>query len=295
MRSIQERRLKEFVNRDTEMDCFKGMLDENEPQIMVLTGGGGLGKSSLVAQMQHESALYGLRKVEVVVTDTRNKYYLEIMRKLRDDIGVKCFSEFTDLVNFYTVPQYELKITGLEGTQISVADGMAISGDAQVGDVAAIIIKDSMNIQPRDDQSVPESERMARLTDAFHRCLTTAISDERLLIFLDGTEKLDKDTTTWLWNELLRPIQEGILDNVNFVLSGRQAPELDRDWDFFITIEELKPLKNEHIIQYLEKRGIPLDPDGMVLQSALLYSDGGMPNKLAILADGLVRGLKKKD
>ena len=297
MASLQERRLAEFVDRDTEMAEFIQMLEQQESRIMVLSGGGGLGKSSLIARMMHECAQRKIYKAEVVSTDTRNKHYLEIMRKLREDIGqikgLEYFSPFTDLVNYYTEQRYELNVnvTGLRQSQISAGEGLSVSDNSSVGDVAGVIIKDLMLTAPREDLAVPEAERMTQLTDAFLQCLDNATKDDRWVIFLDATEKLDKDTDQWLWDQLLSPVLDDEIPNVSFVISGRNEPELKRDWSFCVTVETLKPLQFEHIALYLEKRGLPSED---ILIDAILEGSGGVPYEIASMVDGILRRQRRR-
>lgn len=190
-----ERRLAEFVDREEEMDRFCEMLDTGEKPIMVVWGDGGVGKSSLMARMIHEVAQRKMRKAEVTWTETRNYDYLAIMRKMRDDIGVDYFESFTDLVNFFTVPQYELKIQVDHAASIAVAKGAQIE-TSTVGDIAGIVIKDSMLVVPRSDMAVPETERMARLTDRFLEDLTVALeSGPPLTVFFDAIEKMGENNS----------------------------------------------------------------------------------------------------
>lgn len=279
-----------FVNREDELADFQRMLENNDPRIIVLSGGGGVGKSSLIARMWHECALHKIRKTEVVSTETRHRHYLEIMRKLRDDIGVESFSAFTDLVNFYTVPQYNLQINvaGLAGSRVSVGEGLFVTGGSSTGDIAGILVKDIYLTSPRTDQNVPEGERMCRLTDVFHRCMKIATEHERLVVFLDATEKMTPETTQWVWNELLQPVLQNDLPNVLFVLSGRSEPELNRDWRFFVKVDAIKPLAIEHVIKYLGRRGLP-EQHHEILADAIMEATDGLPYKIANFVDGILK------
>jgi len=258
MTTVLERRLAEFVNRDDEIRAFCNILEAGDPLILALWGGGGLGKSSLLARMIHECALRRLRKAEVIWTDTRNHDYLAIMRKIRDDVGPSFFNKFTGLINYFTVPQYKLNIKVDNVQSIEVAKNAQIEGST-VGDIAGVIIKDSMLVIPRSDMAVPEPERLARLTDSFVECFTVALSSgPPLVVFFDSVEKMTQDTRKWVWSELLGGVRDGRLQNVRFVLCGREEPpqDLDRDLQLILEEVELKPLALDHIIEYLEKRGV---------------------------------------
>ena len=79
MTTVQERRLAEFVDRTDEMERFVQLLGDGDPNIMCVSGNGGVGKSSLMAKMLHECAAREIRKSEVTWTETRNYDYLGIM------------------------------------------------------------------------------------------------------------------------------------------------------------------------------------------------------------------------
>jgi hypothetical protein len=275
--SSLQRQLAEFVNREDEMRCFCRMLEEQDKTVMVVWGDGGVGKSSLLAKMIHECASRHIPRAEVIWSDTRNHDYLAVMRKLRDDLGPEYFSGFTDLVNFFTVPQYDLKISldGIAG-DIRVAEGAQIAG-SKVGDIAGIIIKDLMLATPRADMAVPESERMARLTDVFVEELAAVVTQGRgAVVLLDAAEKMSGSTRQWIWEELLGAARDGRLPGVNFVLCGREAPELDRDWRRCVELAQLKPLGREHIITYLGKRGVAEAAQAAVADMLLITTQGNI-------------------
>lgn len=259
MTTVSERRLAEFVNRDNEIKAFRDILGDGDTLIIAFWGGGGLGKSSLLSRMIHECAQRKLRKVEVVWTDTRNHDYLAIMRKVRDDVGLGFFNKFTDLVNYFTVPQYNLNVQVNNVHDIEVARGAQIGGGSKVDDIAGVIIKDSMLVIPRSDMDVPESERLARLTDSFIECFAAALeSGPPLVVFFDSVEKMTQNTRKWVWGELLSGVLDGRLKNIRFVLCGREKPpqDLDRNLQLILQDVELKPLDLDHVIEYLEKRGV---------------------------------------
>lgn len=265
--------LEEFVNREQELRRFSQLLEDLEKHIMSVWGDSGIGKSSLLARMIHECAQRRLRKAEVVWTETRPHDYMAIMRKIRDDLGVEAFQRFTDLINFLTVPRYDLKISveGMRG--ISVAQGAKIEG-SQTGDIAGIVVKDSMFIAPRSDMAVPEAERMARLTDRFVEDLQAYAANQQLVVFFDAIEKMSPDTEKWVWGELLTAVCEGRISNVKFILCGQKRPTLTREWRNFVEEAELHPLGLEPITLYLEKRGVEKASREAVAEMLLVATKG---------------------
>lgn len=285
---LLERRLREFVDRDQELAAFVRMLDSDERPIMVVWGEAGMGKTSLLMRIVHECAARKMRKAEVVWKDTSPHDYLAVMRKIRDDVGLEYFPAFTDLVNFYHEAGYQpkLQITlALQGGSISVAQGLSASGSA-VGDVAAVVIKDSMFQIPRMDLSVPESERRSRLTQRFVEDLKAVLAKEPLVVLLDTVEKMSPDTEKWVWDEILDAVRNGVLTNIRFVLCGQKPPPEDRDWQLFITPAGLKPLGRSDIAAYIKKRAPKIDDVSLSdLTSMVLGVSKGNPAIVASMVD----------
>ena len=287
MRQTFAHLLSEFVNREDEMARFNNLLDDDVLSILIVWGEGGFGKSTLQARMMHEVAQRNLDKSEIVWTDSRNHDYLAIMRKIRDDVGTSHFEPFTYLVNYFTVPQYELKVKLDGATTIQVAQG-ATTTNSEIGDIAGIVIKDVMLTQPRDDMQISESERRARLTDCFIKCLEQATLQERLIVFLDAVEKMSEETEAWIWQELLAAARDGHLGRTKFILCGRKPPRLDRSWNMSAKVSELHALEREHIVAYLEKRGVEEEGREM-LADMLIVSTRGNLLELATNVDGYLK------
>lgn len=267
--------LNEFVDRETELGNFKKVLDSPDLVLYAVWGDGGVGKSLFQAKMSHEVAQRGLRKAELVWSETSNHNYLAVMRKLRDDLGIEVFKPFTDLVNFFTVPQYELKITVSSNVAIEVARDAKIEG-SQVGDIAGIIVKDVMLTDPRPDLQISKDERMARLTETFIACMANAAKDEPAIIFLDAVEKMSEETEAWLRNELLEAACAGKLGRSKFVLCGRREPQFDRAWNYAAEVNRLSPLAQQHVVAYLEKRGVGHEGREQLAQMLLAVTGGNM-------------------
>lgn len=288
-----EIRLAEFVDRDAEMSRFLKMLDSRERLIMFVSGGGGFGKSSLLARMIHECALRGIRKSEVAWTETQNHDYLGIMRRIRDDIGLEYFEKFTTLVNQFTDPSIRITLATNVATN-QVAHGLQADGSS-IGDIAGIIVKDNMFVVPKGDRSIPESERMIPLTTAFLQDLSaSALAVGPVLVFFDAVEKMTRETSAWVMGELFHAVLTGSLTNVLFVHCGREKPAIDRFMDRIVEDAELGPLKHNDIILYLQKRGIE-EADLNPFAELLLVATNGNPLQVATLIDAVVKERKKRN
>jgi hypothetical protein len=304
MTAFLQQRLARFVDRETEMRSFCGMLEMNDSPrpIMLVWGEGGMGKSSLLMRMIHECSLRELFKAEVFWTDTRNHDYVAVMRKIRDDVGANNFGEFTNLVNFFTVPQHRLEVVLGTNAPVTVGAGAELGPGAQVGTMAgivvqpgAVVIKDLMLTDPRSDLAVSESDRMARLTDQFVQELNSVASRRKVVIFLDAVEKATDVTQRWVWGELLGALRDDRLANVCFVIGGRNQPAIDERWRSLVEEKKLGPLKQEHIVEYLMRRGV--DPGVSVRQvvaQAILDCTEGNPFKVASAVEAMVRRQEQK-
>ena len=252
---------------------------------MVVWGEGGIGKSALILRMMHECSLRSVPKADVAWTDTRNLDYLGVMRKIRDDVGAVHFPEFTKLVNFYTDPQSTQRVELVVQTgQISVGESANISG--HVGQIAGVAIRDLMLVVPRRDLGISESQQMSNLTDFFIRELNAAACDKGVVVFLDATEKTTDPTKRWIWSELLGPLREDRLTNVKFVIGSRGLPGIEEFWRPLIQEDELRPLKEEHIIEYLRRRNLdPGDGSRQMFVDFILGNTKGNPLKVAGMVD----------
>jgi hypothetical protein len=296
-----ERRLAEFVDRSLEMDRFRTLLDTGEKPIMVVHGGTGMGKTSLLLRMIHQCGMRQLRKSEVTWNDTLPHDYMAVMRKIRDDVGVEHFKLFTDLINYYTdeayKPKLELTVVVQGGGSLEVASGLE-ARDSTIGDVAAVMIKDNMLVVPRGDLGVSEPVRREQLTARFVEGLRSAAEasagsparSSPIVILLDATEKMSPDTRAWLWEQLLNAVRTGLLPNVRFVILGQRPPPEDRDWDDYVDRAELRPLTVADISAYLKNRisGIP-EETRAELAKMIHVATKGLPTDVAALVDAYMK------
>lgn len=292
MQTQIEIRLAEFVDRDAEIGRFSNMLDSGGKAIMFVSGEGGYGKTSLLARMIHECARRQLRKSEITWTETQNHDYLGIMRKIRDDVGGEHFQSFTTLVNQFTDPSIKITIAA-DTRNISVAQGMTAE-NASIGDVAGVIVKDSMFVIPKGDTNIPESERMIPLTTAFLNNLSAAATvNGPLVVLFDATEKMTRETAAWVFGELFRAVQARVLPRVFFVYCGRRKPEVDRYMVDIVEEAELGPLEQKDIALYLEKRGIEQE-NREAFAELLLTITKGHPYQIANYIDALLKNRKRQ-
>ena len=284
MKKAQEHRLAQFVDRVSEIERFCELLDTKQKPIMTVCGDGGIGNTSLLARMLRECARRKIRRSEVVWTDIRNHDYLAIMRKIRDDIGLEHFKPFTNLVNYFTDPLYDLKIT-FQGSS-SLADQSHFT-NSTVRDMANVMIKDSLLVAPRTDINITANERMIRLTDQFMDNLATTTENIPLVVFFDSVEKMTMETSRWVRCELLQAIAERQLSNIWVILCGRTQLEYDPEMKVMIEETKLQPLQRSDIVDYLAKRGLA-ESQHADIADTLFVSTGGNPRQIAVYVDALL-------
>jgi hypothetical protein len=290
-----ERRLSAFVDRVKEMGSFCQMLDTKEKPIMAVWGEAGLGKTSLFFRMVHECAQRKLRKAEVVWSDTRKHDYLAIMSKIRDDVGVDHFTAFTEKADSLISMPYEFNVNIENAAPINIGGGMKID-NSNVGDIALV-----KAVLPVSDMAAIEKSRMIKLTDLFLQSLTRAVESEPLVIFFDAIEKMSEDTYNWVRDELLTAVSGGRLENVCFVLCGRQKPEFGTDIQWIVEEAELQPLGLDDIAEYLEKRfrdeklDMLLSKENCRFIARMLHkSTKGRPDEVAIEVETAIREQKRE-
>jgi hypothetical protein len=295
--TLFERRLQaEFVDRDLEMRRFHELLDSSEKHVMLVWGESGVGKSSLLGRMIHECAQLKWRKAEVVWTPPVQPHdHISIMRKIRDDVGVDDFKAFTELLNFFTVPRYELNIKVEGKNSIEVATGSQFH-DSVVRDIVGFQVKDFYFDAPRPDMEIPDHVRRGSLTDCFIKDLNKVVEQSSLVVFCDSIEKCSVSTESWTWTELLPALYDERLRNTKFVMCGQRRPELDqmdRGWPSAIEEAQLGNLELEHIMMYLEKRGVP-EADRRGVAIAVHAASGGKISVVAQLVESVLKMLRSQ-
>jgi hypothetical protein len=254
-RARRERLLAQFVDRSAEMALFAQVLDNSEMPIMVVSADAGMGKTSLMMRMVHECALRGLLKAELEWSSLDVLDYMSVMRKLRDALGVDHFGAFTDLINYYTDTNYTPRLdinVNLQGS-VQVAGGAQISGSS-VGDIAGVVLRDNMIVVQRPDITVPIEVRREQLTLRFLQGLAALSAERKVVLFFSVTEKMSDLTYQWLWEQLLKPVVDGVLPCVRAILLGQRPPLADQDLAAFVAHAHLKPLCVDDIDAYIAKR-----------------------------------------
>jgi hypothetical protein len=276
-----------FVDRHVELGRFCEMLENDEKPIMIVWGEDGIGKSSFLARLIHECASRKLRKAEVFASKSRFNNYLEILRKIRDDLGPDLFPNFTQLVNYVfpnpLQPRAPVKLEIAGGAQ-SVLERARLENVTIHGDVAGVIIKDCMINVPDPSLNIPPQDRMNLLTAEFLKDLAPIVQNEMLIVLFDDIQELTDETYRWLWEGIISALDEGRLKNIRFVLCGRVKPQLEGAAALSVKEAPLQPLALPDIEAYLELCGHVTE--GRVdVAKMLLINSKGIPLTVALQVD----------
>lgn len=284
-----------FVDRHVELSRFCEMLDNDEKPIMIVWGDDGIGKTSLLERLIHECASRKLRKAEVFASKSRFNTYLEILRKIRDDLGPELFPNFTRLVNVLfpdpLQPRAPIKIE-ISGAQ-SVLERARLENVTIHGDVAAVIIKDNMFNTPDPSLKIPPQDRMNLLTAEFLKDLEPIVQTEMLVVLFDDIQELTDETYKWLWEGIISALEEGRLTNIRFVLCGRAKPQLEGAAALSVKEAPLQPLGVSDVENYLDRIGHVAE--GRLAAAQMLWAaSGGVPLKVALAVDSYFEFFKDK-
>jgi hypothetical protein len=254
-----------------------------------------MGKSVLLGKMLQHCNDRGLNSAYIQWTLDRSYNYLDIMRQIRDQTGPDTlFQFFNDKVNFFTNPEYKLKIQ-VEGSSISdvhiLENGEIRQSNVTVHVGHTVEIKD---LQFKLERSDAEAARIPfQLTEAFIPCLKALVLANPFVLFLDGMEKADASTKKWILDEFLPLIRDQVVNKSFAVLGGREKITLDPSYFDCSRVFELKPLGRSDVEDYVHRRGLA-HCSADFLSLVLANSNGGEPLQIGFLVDNYILHMRSE-
>src|SRR5260370_16385054 len=167
------------------------MIEKREKPVMYVWGATGLGKTSLFYRMVKECEERELRKSILIWTDTRRHDYVNIMCKIKNDLGADTLKPFADEIN---------SLSGAPGSNVSSSHVGNYESAPEI-QTSGLSMENMPSIKaspivPMSDMAAIERSRMIKLTDLFLDNLGQALRSAPLVVLFDGVEKMPADTST---------------------------------------------------------------------------------------------------
>ena len=281
--------LKYFVNRTREMGEFERMLINADVRLLCLHGPGGMGKSVLLGKMLQVCNERNINTVYIQWETDRSYNYLDIMRQMRDQTGPDTlFQLFNDKVNFFTNPEYKLRIQVDGGSigDVHVLD----NGEIQQSNVTVHVghTVEIKHQQLKLDRSDAEAARIPfQITEVFVPCLKALAQNNPLVVVLDGMEKPDASTQAWIWNEFLPLMRDQVVSKLFVILAGREKFVPDPSYFDCSRVLELRPLGPNDVEDYVHRRGVAQCSADFL--NLILAGTEGEPLKVGVMLDMFMR------
>jgi AAA ATPase domain len=259
-----------FINRDEELQRFQAITSAPGKPVLVVCGEDGVGKSALRRRMEAECAA---RKVLVEWRKTRPYDHVGIMVCVAE-AAAAAFGEFQALLDRFEEADRSITVN------LQTAGAIEIARDAHLQNVgsvkAAAVNIEQLVAGPRSNGLA--ANRMTRLTTAFLRCLADSTAEGPLVIFLDAFEMADMGTKDWLWNEFAAVLDDSSLQRIRLVIFTSEMPAIESSLRRRVDILPLAPLKTNHIVDYMQRRGVSLPGDlfGVVADGVIAATSGNM-------------------
>jgi hypothetical protein len=265
-----------FVNREKQRQGFLMMIQGKTPkQIMIVKAPAEMGKTWLIQRLLHDCRG---RRIPVALLDFSQRQpwdYLTIVRQVRDQFGDASFNHMTQVINEVTTLRIE-KVA----VQVAIEDSHLVNSDVNINEVK--LTTDNFAAVPAESDLVRRNLEI-RITDAFLLCLQSLAQIGKVVLLLDTLDLAPESAVAWIVANLLRRIRDGALPGVLIIAAGREVPDLDRSWNDWAAKTGLDLFTNEHIDDFIVKRGLLGRPN--ISRDALMLLSRGHPGMLGKMAD----------
>ncbi len=241
-----------WIDRPRQREALRRSLSgANEPKILVLCAGPGMGKSWLLRQFADDALHLGARVSLLDLSDDRAYDALALVRRLRDALGAPFFDPLTLTINEVTAPRLTVNVRAR--ARATAQPLLAGAGHSGVKDNLFVVQTDDPRLLPAIDE---------RVTRTFFACLEDLAAQAPVLLLFDSYEHASLDSERWLpgvadrWirQELLRRVRDGRLRNTVVVLAGRVLPPFDASWAATLGVLTLEALSHAEVAHYLGAR-----------------------------------------
>ncbi len=241
-----------WIDRPRQREALRRSLTgANEPKILVLCAGPGMGKSWLLRQFADDALQLGARVSLLDLSDDRAYDTLALVRQLRDALGAPFFDPLTLTINEVTAPRLTVNVRA----RSRPAAQPLLAGAGHPG------VKDNLFVVQTDDPRLL-SAIDERVTRTFFACLEDLAAQAPVLLLFDSYEHASLDSERWLpgvadrWirQELLRRVRDGKVRNTVVVLAGRLLPPFDASWASALGMLTLEALSHAEVARCLRAR-----------------------------------------
>lgn len=297
------RHLEEFVDRTVETNQFQALVDKRYEErdahrrVFAFYGQPGIGKTMLLDRLEFECVRKKIPCSRINFEIGTYNNTIEILRELVRELDPKAFESWTQTEQIWFSPN-NVNISDLNVNFATQGGGYNISGEnvsnvnfRASGDMAggSIIKNNTFNVASSTKAASDPSKAQTTLTDAFVDALKEFVQQRPAVIMFEGLdhEYCSAITRAWLEENLLKKVHEfkgyGLLPVVTYF----NEPKYERQLGYVTYRAELKPLSEEHIIEYFRARQIRED---IILEAArsCIKETEGIPAKVLAYVENLI-------
>lgn len=298
--------LEEFVDRTVETNQFQMLVDKRyedrdaHKRIIAFYGQTGIGKTMLLDRIEFECVRMEVPYSRINFEVGTYNNAIEILRELVRELGPTAFKSWTQLEQYWFSSELNtaelnmnIKVDGggggynFQGANLNV-DGSMVSGDMVAGSKVEIR-NNTINVSTR--AALDPLGAQTALTESFVKALGEFVQERPAVILFEGLDHEYCSPKTRVW-------VDGLLDRIR-VLKGFgvlpvatyfNAPNFEARLRSVTFRAELKPLEQEHIVEYFRTRRIP---ENIILEAARICFEEtqGIPARVYEYTENLVSEL----
>ena len=296
--------LEEFVDRTAETNQFQTLVDKRyeerdaHKRIVAFYGQAGIGKTMLLDRLEFECVRKKVAYSRINFETGTYNNTIEILRELVQELGSESFNSWTQLDRFWfsselDIPELNINVRAQEaGFNVNANDvSISASGDMVAGSKVEIK-NNTINISTR--AALDPLGAQNALTESFIKVLGEFVEKQPAVLLFEGLdhEYCSAKTRNWIDNLLdkIRVLKGfGVLPIVTYF----NAPNLEAKLRSVTFRVELKPLAQEHVIEYFRARRIP---ENIIVEAAksCIEETQGIPARVYEYTENIISALDEK-
>jgi len=297
--------LEEFVGRVAETNQFQGQVDkryeerDSHKRIIVFYGEPGIGKTMLLDRLEFECIRMKVPYSRINFESGTRNNAIEILRELVRELDSNGFESWTQKEQIWFsagVNDLNINVAAQGGGYNISADNVTDVNFSAGGDMVAgnkVEVKNNtINVSASTRAALDPAGAQTSLTDEFVTALGEFVKQRPAAILFEGLDHEYCSPQTRAWAEsLLDRIRVlkgyGVLPVVTYF----NEPKYERKLDIVTFRAALKPLTEEHIVEYFRARRIP---ESIILAAAqdCIKNTDGIPVKVLAHVDNLISSLQ---